>query len=162
MKSNLKWMRLKRGLRRAVVFSVSCSSDGQYNEPLIEVLICFNSDNRLKMQRKLKRPMSSPQIKFAKKLKLITYKSSNSPYFLCCFYSTSNGFGDLGTFLFSQGFLSPIRLNLYVYWCFYYFPGKPWILLHFMWLWFFLLCLAAFWSHHYPQFSSVFLVLTWG
>lgn len=105
MKNNLKWIRLKRCLWRAIAFSVFCSSDDQYNKPLIEVPICFNSDNRLKMQRKLKRPMSSPQIKFANKLKLIIYKSSNIQYFHAVFIAQVIGLGILGHFYCLKDFL---------------------------------------------------------
>lgn len=58
-------------------------SDSQPNGPLIEVLKCLNSENRLKMQRNnLSNVFNIISLyKICYKLKLIIYKSSNIQYF---------------------------------------------------------------------------------
>lgn len=49
--------------------------------------------------------MSSPQIKFANKLKLIIYKSSNIQYFHAVFIAQVIGLGILGHFYCLKDFL---------------------------------------------------------
>lgn len=57
------------------------------------------------MQRKLKHPMSSPQIKFTNKIKLIIYKSRNIQYFCAVFIVQVIALGILGHFHCLKDFL---------------------------------------------------------
>lgn len=102
-KNNLKWIRLKRHLWRAVVFSVSCLSDGQYNEPLTEVLIASIVITEWKYRENWS--VQCPQIKFTNKLKLIIYRSSNIQYFCAGFIVQVIGLGIWGHFCCLKDFL---------------------------------------------------------